>query len=168
MKKVLTASMLSVLVFITPVFSKKWSVSVNPLGLLFGIANARVEYLAEGKLSYFGGGAFASVQSLGLSASAIGAELGVRRYFSENHKGAFLEGGAGLLNLSLKDDFGNTASGTIIYPFGLVGYRLGSSFFLDAGIGANYYIGRVDVNGSTIGAFSGLSLNILLGLGLKF
>ena len=51
----------------------------------------------------------------------------------------------------------------------MLGYRSGSQFLFDGGLGAAYYIGgEVKVNGSGIGAFSGFFPILQLAFGLKF
>ncbi len=97
-----------------------------------------------------------------------GLEGGGRYYFSDNYTGPYGEAGAGFISLTLKDDFGNEATETLLYPFTLVGYRWGSSFFVDAGIGGVLYTGKVELNGSTVGTFSRFSPRISLAVGMMF
>ena len=144
----------------------KWTVSAKT-DILLGIG-LRGERLLSKDRSIFVGGSYSSATSGDVTASAFSLEGGGRMYFSPNHKGAFAEGGLGLTSLTLRDNLGNTASGVIFYPFGLVGYRLGTRVFLDGSIGVAFFIGRVALNNVTIGAFTGFSPVVNLGLGVKF
>ncbi len=169
MKKAIALTLSLSLSAVSPVLAQKFAVSINPIGVVFGLANARVEYLGIEKVGIFGGGVFSMAKSGDLSATAIGGEAGARYYFSGDHKGGYGEAGGGFISLTIKDNStGNSATGTIMYPFGLLGYRFGSQFFFDGGLGAAYYIGEVKVDGTGIGAFSGFFPILQLAFGLKF
>ncbi len=168
MKKVLYALGVSVLISSGSALAQNFAVSFNPVGLIFGIADARVEYLGMGKVSVFASGAYARAQSGGLRATAFGLEGGGRYYFSGVPKGPYGEAGVGFINLTLQDDFGNKTSGTLIYPFALIGYRFGSQIFADLGIGGVNYFGDVKLNGQTIGTFQGFAPRVQVAIGLMF
>ncbi len=169
MKKGTALALLLILTAVFPVFAQKFAISVNPIGLALGLANLRVEYLGIEKVGVFGGGVFAMAKSGDISATALGGEGGGRYYFSGGHRGGYGEAGVGFISLTVKNDnTGRSSTGTIIYPFGLIGYRFGSQFFFDGGIGAAYYIGEVKVDGQGVGAFSGFFPLLQLALGIKF
>ena len=148
--------------------AQNFAISVNPIGILFGAGDVRAEYIGAGNIGFFAGGAYGSAKGSGLSATAYGLEGGGRYYFRVSHAGPYGEAGLGFLSLTLADDSGNKATGTIFYPFALIGYRWGTEIFLDAGIGSAYYMGKVELNGSSLGAFSGTGLKTRVSLGIMF
>ena len=168
MRKLFSALGVSLVVSLSPATAQNFAVSFNPIGLVFGIADARIEYLGMGKASVFASGAYARAESGGLKATAFGLEGGGRYYFSGVPKGPYGEAGLGFINLTLENNLGDKASGTLFYPFALVGYRFGSQIFADLGIGGVNYFGNVKLNGQTIGTFQGFSPRVQLAIGLIF
>ncbi len=148
--------------------AENFAVSLNPVGILFGVTDLQIEWMGFKNSSVVAGGTYASAKSGSLKATAFGLEGGGRLYRDRGHRGLFAEGGLGLFNMTLKDDWGNKATGTVAYPYALGGYRWGSNFFFDAALGIAYYLGSVKLNGQTIGSFEGIAPRIKLSLGLMF
>ena len=170
MKKVLLSAAILASVPISSAFAENVAISVNPVGFFFGVGNVRAEYLGiSNNVGIFGGGLFTFGRKFGdVNVSAFGAEAGGRYYFMGDHSGPYLQGGVGFIRISGKDSRGATGSSTLIFPSALIGFRLGSKFFIDAGVGGSYYMGNFSVGNVKIAAFNGFALALDLSLGLKF
>ncbi len=152
----------------------KVALSVNPLGVAFGIGNIDAEFQAMNIRGFVPaiGGSFAKWSSGSDDLTAFGV-YGAGRIFSDKEKLAkwFGEFGLGLeYAKATNNSLGLEATATLIYPYAIGGYRwlLGSDKWqIDLGLGVAYWIGSLEANGYDFG-FTGFVPTGKLAVGYRF
>ena len=149
-------------------------VKVNPLGLLFGLANVSYEYVLSEKSSVQGNIQFGGRSSGNIKTTFAGAGVDYKFYLSHTKtapKGFYASPGVGFYALTVKDGTSKyTGSGLLIK--GVVGNQWvwESGFSLDLFGGINYLAGNKvsGTGGVTYDTFSGTLPALGVSLGYAF
>lgn len=158
----------------TEIDTSKLAVSVNPVGVLFGIGNVDVEFQAMNFKGFVPaiGGSFARWTSGDDKLTAFGI-YGAGRIFSDKERlaGWFGELGLGVSYAKAENDTLNlSASSTVVFPYAMGGYRWvfgGNRWQTELGLGAGYMIGNLEANGYDFG-FTGFAPTGRLAIGYRF
>lgn len=148
-------------------------VKLNPLGLLFGSANASFEHALNEKSSFQINANFGGLKVGSVKYTAIGGGVDYRAYFSKDKTapmGFYASPGAGFYSQKVDNGMGDSGSGSGFVIKGVVGNQWiwDSGFALDVFVGVNYYAGgKVKLNGTEYAKFSGVlpALGVSLGFG---
>lgn len=157
----------------TEVDTSRVAVSVNPVGILFGVGNVDVEFQAMNVKGFVPaiGGSFARWTSGDNKATLFGV-YGAGRIFSDKERLAswFGEIGLGVSYAKAKNDTLNlSASSTIVLPYAMGGYRwvFAGKWQAELGLGAGYAVGSLKANGYDFG-FTGFTPTGKLAIGYRF
>jgi hypothetical protein len=157
--------------------ARQHAITVNPLGLAFGLGNLTYEQAINKQNSWLAGASFANWGIAGNSISVIGA-LASYRWWFENDKpisGWFLGPELQVVNVNwnysvLNKDY--TANGLMFGGGGQGGYQwvFNSGFTLNLGLSMGYLAGSVSSNvaGAPTLGFGGTYVSGNLGLGVAF
>ena len=152
MKKIIILGMLLLSVSISKAQTK--AVKANPLGFVFGIANAGFEFSTTDSQSLTISGIYFDV--LGISGFGLGVDY---RFYFDGEAISGWHAGPSVGYLSLEDEFNN--SGNIFSIGGEVGHQwlFGEHFVLDLFVGYGFVSGGDELEGlnSTAGSI-GLSI----------
>lgn len=134
------------------------AIKVNPVGLLFGIANAGYEFSTNESQTLTISGLYYNVSEI----SGFGAGLDYRFYFSSGQALRGWHAGPSVGYFGLKDDSNNSAGFFSIG--GAAGHQwiFGEHFALDVFAGLGYVAGNSDDLSTSINALS-VSLGVSLG-----
>ncbi len=155
----------------TPAFSGSKIISVNPVGIIFGVPNVSVEMVKPSGLNPVFGGSLYIYSSGGWSTFGLGLSAGVRKYLQAGKTGEGLYAGAyaGLGFLSAKYA-GESSSSVLFSVTGAVGYKAVFSDKYVVGLegGLSIYLNSgITIGGTTLGMYSGVGPYGALELGLK-
>lgn len=151
-------------------------ISVNPLGLVFGITNVEYEKVFKDNTTWALRGLYWGQETGDWSWSAIGAGGSYRKYFSPNTNpkvftGGFWGAGVDFLNISADlESFGDTESGSAFFfgPKGEIGYKwlLGQENNISVSIAGElgYYMGSLEIADTSI-PFSGIAFGLPVNIG---
>ena len=165
---------LSLIVFITFIqvgnlnaqHDKSQNITVNPIGLVFGLVTVEYEKAVSAKNSFTIRGNFLSRDLGGLEATIFGAG-GSYRFFPKKlaPSGLYYGPSVDVVYAKAKSSW-NSASGVFFFLGGDGGYKwiFKGGFVVDAGISAGFSFGKVEV-GSTELDYGGFTLGLRLGLG---
>ena len=154
---------------------KSFAIFGSPLGFVFGIFSAELEFKGSDKKStssYTCGVSYYSqkqdIDFLEMKTTGFGISGGYRHYLTTPAlKGTFIGGGVGAGYIQAKYE-GETAGGAVIGPGAWIGHRwLLSSFLVELGVGVSYYIGTVEVSGYK-SSLNGAAVGLLLNAGIAF
>ncbi|MBS1510983.1 MAG: DUF3575 domain-containing protein [Bacteroidetes bacterium] len=150
-------------------------VKLNPLGLLFGSANASYERALNEKSSVQVDAAFGALSVGGVKYTNLGGAVEYKYYLSksaEAPKGFYVAPGAGFYSLKVKTIDGESITGSGFVGKGLVGKQWiwNSGFVVDLFGGINYYAGGKikDNTGAEYTKFSGVLPAVGVSLGFNF
>lgn len=165
---------LSVIVFITFIqvgnlnaqHDKSQNITVNPIGLVFGLVTVEYEKAVSAKNSFTIRGNFFSRELGSIDTTAFGAG-GSYRFFPKKlaPSGLYFGPSADFVYAKAKASWAS-ASGVFFAVGGDAGYKwiFKGGFVVDAGLSASFYFGTVEV-GSTELDYGGFTLGLRLGLG---
>ena len=144
-------------------------ISVNPIGLLLGVANAEYEKVWKPNLSLVGQALFAFSSSGGWSWTLLGGGVGVKRYLNPSAPEKLWFGGnASIQYVSAK--YGGERDSSIFFgATGLVGYKwvFGEGFTVEPFVGLGISIGSLSIGGESV-PLAGVGPAVGISLGYAF
>ncbi len=154
-----------------PAYSGSKIISVNPVGIIFGVPNVMLENVKPSGLNPVLGGSLYLYSGGGWSTFGLGLTAGVRKYLEEGKsgEGLYVGGYGGLGILSAK--YGGESSNSLLFSVtGAVGYKVifSNKYVVGLEAGLSIYLNSgVTIGGVSLGAFSGVAPYGALELGIK-
>ncbi len=154
-----------------PAYSGSKIISVNPVGIVFGVPNVNVEIVKPSGLNPVFGGSFYIYSSGGWSTFGLGLSGGVRKYLQAGKTGEGLYAGAygGLGFLSAKYA-GESTTSVLFSLTGAIGYKaiFSDKYVIGLEGGLSIYLNSgITIAGTSLGMYSGVAPYGALELGLK-
>lgn len=144
-------------------------ISVNPFGLLLGVANVEYEKVWKPNMSFVGQVVFASESSGRWDWTLLGGGVGVKRYLNTTAPEKFWFGGNASVNYVSAEYRRDSDSSFFLGLAGLVGYKwiFGERFTVEPSFGLLISIGSLSIEGESI-PISGLGGALGISLGYAF
>ncbi len=154
-----------------PAFSGSKIISVNPVGIIFGVPNVMVENIKPSGLNPVLGGSLYIYSSGGWSTFGLGLTAGVRKYLQAGKSGEGLyAGGYGSLGI-LSAKYGSETTNSLLFSVtGAIGYKaiFNDKYVVGLEAGLSIYLNSgITIGGASLGAYSGVAPYGSLELGLK-
>ncbi len=143
-------------------------ISVNPFGLLFGIANAEYEKVWKPNMSLVGQALFSFGSSGRWEWSTFGGGVGIKRYLNPSAPEKLWFGGNASLQYISAEYWGDRGSGVFFGLMGLAGYKwIFGQFTVEPSFGLLISIGSLSIGGRSYPG-AGMGAGVGLGLGYAF
>jgi len=143
-------------------------ISVNPIGLLLGVANVEYEKVWKPNMSLVGQGLFAFRSSGHWKWSIFGGGVGIKRYLNPTAPEKLWFGGNASLQYVSAEYWGDKDSSIFFGLTGLAGYKwIFGQFTVEPSIGLLMSIGSLSIAGQSI-PISGVGGALGLSLGYAF
>ncbi len=144
-------------------------ISVNPFGLLLGVANAEYEKVWKPNMSFVGQAVFAFRSSGRWDWTLLGGGVGVKRYLNPTAPEKLWFGGNASVQYVSAEYRGDSDSSLFFGLAGLVGYKwiFGERFTVEPSLGLLISIGSLSIEGESI-PISGVGGALGISLGYAF
>ncbi len=143
-------------------------ISANPIGLLFGIANAQYEKVWKSNMSLIGQALFGFRTSGRWRWSIFGGGVGIKRYLHPTAPGELWFGGNASLQYVSAEYWGDKDSSIFLGLTGLAGYKwIFGQFTVEPSLGLGISIGSLSIRGKSV-PFAGLGAAVGFNLGYAF
>jgi hypothetical protein len=143
-------------------------ISINPFGLLLGVANAEYEKVWKPNMSFVGQAVFASRSSGDWDWMLLGGGVGVKRYLNSTAPEKLWFGGNASLQYVSADYGREEGSSVFLGLAGLVGYKwIFGQFTVEPSIGLLMSIGSLSIAGESI-PITGVGGTLGISLGYAF
>ncbi|TET43643.1 hypothetical protein E3J59_06055 [Candidatus Aerophobetes bacterium] len=143
-------------------------ISVNPFGLLFGIANAEYEKVWKPNMSLIGQGLFSFRSSGNWKWSIFGGGVGIKRYLNPTAPEKLWFGGNVNLQYVSAEYWGGKDSSIFLGLTGLAGYKwIFGQFTVEPSVGLGISIGSLSIGGESV-PLAGVGPAVGFNLGYAF
>jgi len=144
-------------------------ISVNPFGLLLGVANAEYEKVWKPNMSFVGQAVFAFRSSGRWDWTLLGGGVGAKRYLNPTAPEKLWLGGNASVQYVSAEYRGDSDSSLFFGLAGLVGYKwiFGERFTVEPSLGLLISIGSLSIEGESI-PISGVGGTLGISLGYAF
>jgi len=171
MKKILFVLVLGAIMLNANAQDRVNVIKINPLGLLFGSANASYERALTAKTALQINASITSLSVLSTKYSGFGLGADYKLYWSPSKdapRGMYVAPGLSFSSITVDDGSGDKGTGSIFALKGVIGHQWvwNSGFSLDLNGGIAYYLnGDITVNGNSYSQFTGIMPALGLSLG---